>query len=166
MGPSSRKPLSPWRSLQRRRTRWPHPSPKRSCCNRKLRRHPQPQVHAKLTAPRRRLSLQTNRVAPSGQMADTSHPAGIPLTDEVQAPADQLSAQSPAPAAVTASMPLPKGTIAHTIEKIGYSCGVVDSITGVEGAAPGVFKVSCTSGQNYQATPVNGRYHFRKLGGR
>ncbi len=142
------------------------PVPEAELLQPQLRRHPQPHVHAKVTAPRPQIVAPDQRVAPSGQMADSSHPAAIPLSDGVQAPADQLSAQSPAPGAVTASMPLPKGTIAHTIEKIGYSCGVVDSITGVEGAAPGVFKVSCTSGQNYQATPVNGHYHFRKLGGR
>ena len=63
-------------------------------------------------------------------------------------------------------MPLPNATIARTIEKIGYSCGTVASIAAVEGASPGVFKVTCSSGQNYQATPVNGRYHFRKMGTR
>jgi hypothetical protein len=63
-----------------------------------------------------------------------------------------------------ASMPLPNKVIARTIHRIGYACGDVASTTAVEGAA-GVFNVTCTSGQTYQASPVRGRYHFRKVGG-
>ena len=66
-------------------------------------------------------------------------------------------------AARAASMPLPNRVIARTIHRIGYSCGEVASTTAVEGS-PGVFKVSCTSGQAYQARPVGGRYHFRRWG--
>jgi hypothetical protein len=54
--------------------------------------------------------------------------------------------------------------VARTIDRIGYSCGGVASTSPVEGEAPGVFKVTCTSGQSYQAKPVNGRYRFRRLG--
>jgi hypothetical protein len=36
----------------------------------------------------------------------------------------------------------------------------------MDGEAPGTFKVTCTSGDSYRATPVNGRYRFRRLGGR
>lgn len=128
-------------------------------------RPPQPRAHARITAPSPQI-VAPHPADPQGQVAETSHHTEIPSGTQVQAAADQLAAQSPAPAAVAASMPLPKGTIARTIEKIGYSCGAVDSVANVEGAAPGVFKVSCASGQNYQATPVNGRYHFRRLGGR
>ncbi len=65
---------------------------------------------------------------------------------------------------VEASMPLPNNVVARTIEKIGYSCGSVASTAAVEGAS-GVFKVTCSSGQSYQATPVHGRYRFRRSGG-
>lgn len=130
-----------------------------------LRVPPQPHPHAKVAAPRPQIVAPQEPVAAAVQVADTAHPAAVPPTEQVQAAADQPSVQSPAPAAVAASMPLPRGTIARTIEKIGYSCGAVDSVSGIEGAAPGVFKVSCSSGQTYQATPVKGRYHFRKLGG-
>jgi hypothetical protein len=37
------------------------------------------------------------------------------------------------------------------------------STTAIEGS-PGVFKVNCTSGDSYKATPVRGRYHFRRWG--
>jgi len=29
----------------------------------------------------------------------------------------------------------------------------------------GVFKVTCSSGHSYQAAPVRGRYHFRRVAG-
>ena len=95
-------------------------------------------------------------------------------------PEQQASAESqrngslaegpPAPAAVepplaqtiAANLPLSSTTIARTIERIGYACGEVASTTPVEGGARGVFRITCTSGQSYQATPVNGRYRFRR----
>jgi curved DNA-binding protein CbpA len=67
-----------------------------------------------------------------------------------------------APAAA-AKMPLPDTTIASTIERIGYSCGRVVSTSRSEGAAQGVYTVTCSSGQSYRASPVNGRYHFRRM---
>ena len=70
---------------------------------------------------------------------------------------------SPASATVTAaSMPLSDATVARTIQRIGYSCGKVASTSAGDGA--GVFTVTCTSGQSFQARPVRGRYHFRRLG--
>ena len=71
----------------------------------------------------------------------------------------------PSAAAATATMPLPNKVVARTIERIGYACGEVASTTPVEGAGSGVFTVTCTSGQSYQARPVRGRYRFRRLGG-
>ncbi len=76
--------------------------------------------------------------------------------------ADPLSPETAPAAAVVASMPLPNKTVARTIDRIGYSCGSVASATPVEGAA-GVYRVVCTSGQSFQARPVNGRYRFRRL---
>lgn len=72
-------------------------------------------------------------------------------------------ADAPAATVTSASMPLPNKVIARTIHRIGYACGDVASTTAVEGSA-GVFNVTCTSGQTYQASPVRGRYHFRKVG--
>jgi hypothetical protein len=72
-------------------------------------------------------------------------------------------AEAPAPAATQASMPLPNHVIARTIGRIGYACGSVASTSATE--TPGVFKVTCTSGHSYQAKPVRGRYHFRRLSG-
>ena len=75
---------------------------------------------------------------------------------------EQASAESPAVAAA-ARMPLPNAVIARTIGRIGYPCRQVASTSAV-GGAPGVFNVTCTSGHSYRASPVRGRYHFRRLG--
>jgi hypothetical protein len=72
-------------------------------------------------------------------------------------PADETAAAQVVPA----SMPLPGNVVARTIDRIGYSCGSVASTAAVEGAS-GVFKVTCSSGETYQATPVHGRYRFRR----
>jgi hypothetical protein len=126
----------------------------------------QPTAHSKTAALQRHAIIPPQLTAPSEQLTGTEETPTAPPSEQVAAATDQPTAQSPAPAPVEAAMPLPKATIARTIEKIGYSCGTVASIAAVEGASPGVFKVSCSSGQDYQATPVNGRYHFRKMGGR
>jgi hypothetical protein len=78
------------------------------------------------------------------------------------AAADPLAPETPAAPAVAADMPLPHRTVARTIDRIGYRCGGVSSATPVYGAA-GVYTVTCTSGQSFQAKPVNGRYRFRRL---
>ena len=80
----------------------------------------------------------------------------------MDASADPLAPDPDSPAEiVSASMPLPSKIVARTIDRIGYSCGEVASTTAVD-AATGVYKVTCSSGQSYQATPVGGRYHFRR----
>jgi hypothetical protein len=63
-----------------------------------------------------------------------------------------------------AAMPLPDSVVARTIGRIGYACGEVASTTAVDGA-PGVFKITCTSGHSYRAAPVRGRYHFKRWSG-
>jgi hypothetical protein len=73
---------------------------------------------------------------------------------------DPLAPQPATAQPVAASLPLSNAVIARTIERIGYRCGEVASTEA--GAAPGVFKVTCSSGQTYQATPVHGRYRFRR----
>jgi hypothetical protein len=78
---------------------------------------------------------------------------------------NDLAADPLAPKPVEASMPLPNKVIARTIERIGYSCGEVSSMSAIEGAS-GTYNVTCSSGQTYQAKPVHGRYHFRRSGGR
>ena len=77
----------------------------------------------------------------------------------------QTVPEAPALAVVPAKMPLPNAVIARTIGRIGYACGQVASTSAVEGQS-GVFKVTCTSGNSYQAAPVHGRYHFRRLSDR
>ena len=101
------------------------------------------------------------RTRPSGErLADISR--SLDLVAEPAAPetaSDQPAAESPLVPAVAASLPLPKAVIARTIDRIGYACGEVASATAV---APGAYKITCTSGQSYQAKPVRGRYHFRR----
>jgi hypothetical protein len=90
---------------------------------------------------------------------------GIGTTAQAQ-PVDVAAADpaaQPAPM-VPASMPLPDNVVARTIDKIGYSCGSVASTAAVAGAS-GVFKVTCSSGQTYQATPVHGHYRFKRSRG-
>ena len=77
------------------------------------------------------------------------------------APTD-VPAPVPAPGIVEASMPLSSAAIARTIERIGYPCGEVASTEAA--ATPGVFRVTCTSGHSFRATPVRGRYRFRRIG--
>lgn len=74
-----------------------------------------------------------------------------------------VDAPAPAASASTASLPLPERTVARTISRIGYSCGTITST--VASGTPGVFTVTCSSGQSFQARPVGGRYRFRRLGG-
>lgn len=76
--------------------------------------------------------------------------------------ADPLAPDAPSAAAAASGLPLPNRTVARTIERIGYACGNVASALPVEGEPAGVFKVTCTSGQSYQARPVKGRYRFRR----
>jgi hypothetical protein len=113
---------------------------------------------------RTRLAVADTPVAraPVAQQSAQADPlAPIEPNTAEATPAEQTTAEAPA-AAVAASLPLPNAVIARTIGSIGYSCGRVASTAAME--APGVFKVTCTSGQSYRAAPVGGRYHFRRLG--
>jgi hypothetical protein len=92
---------------------------------------------------------ESQLIQPPPELADSA--AADPLAPEA----------APAPP-VAASMPLPHKAVARTIDRIGYSCGQVASAMPVDGAA-GVYKVTCTSGQSFQAKPVNGRYRFRRV---
>ena len=65
-------------------------------------------------------------------------------------PAAAAAVAEAPPVETAAALPLPGPVIARTIERIGYSCGKVASSSAVEG---GVYKVTCTSGASYQATP-------------
>lgn len=99
-----------------------------------------------------------------------SAPQGMAESGAVEAAQDtppEGAALSPDPQpdnAVAADLPVSTTVIARTIERIGYACGDVSSAAPAEGKAQGVYKISCSSGHTYQATPVKGRYHFRRLG--
>lgn len=101
---------------------------------------------------------------PVEQPSDSQTPATPPVPSQLAEASEPEAATVPAAAPVATGLPLPNRVVARTIDRIGYSCGGVASTSPVEGEAPGVFKVTCTSGQSYQAKPVNGRYRFRRLG--
>ena len=84
---------------------------------------------------------------------------GSNSTIAADAPTDEPTA---APQAAPADLPLPKTVVARTIDRIGYACGSVVSTSG--GGTPGVFTVTCSSGQTYRASPVHGRYRFSRAG--
>ena len=96
--------------------------------------------------------------APAAEPQEVAEAAPDPLAP-IAEPAE--ASEQPAPQVASARMPLSNQTIARTIGRIGYSCG---SVASVEGGASGVFKVTCTSGDTYRASPVRGRYHFRRMG--
>jgi hypothetical protein len=98
--------------------------------------------------------------AERGQLAESGPSAPAP----VAAGNAEAETETDAPKAVAAKLPLPNSVIARTIARIGYPCGSVVSTTSVEGAGAGVYKVACSSGATYQATPVRGRYRFRRAG--
>lgn len=75
--------------------------------------------------------------------------------------AEPLDSAPSGPAATPASLPLPNAVVARTIGRIGYPCGKVSSVSAMDG--PGAFKVTCTSGHSYRASPVRGRYRFKRL---
>lgn len=129
---------------------WPEPAPS--------------VVEAPAVRPRRAIAARprVERPAQPPQLAASeTDPAPIqPSSDSADpAEADPLA---PEAAPVPAAMPLPHRTVARTIDRIGYNCGQIASATPVEGAA-GVYKVTCTSGQSFRASPVNRRYRFRRL---
>lgn len=111
--------------------------------------------------PRQAALPRTERPRPQGVTAPVASRVESAQLD----PTDEVVAEASPAEPIAASMPLPNNVVARTIGRIGYSCGQVASTTPVDGAA-GVFKVTCTSGHSYQATPVHGRYHFRRLGSR
>jgi len=94
-------------------------------------------------------AVERQLVQPPQNLAESSDPLAPAVTPAV------------APAGVS-NMPLPHTTVARTLDRIGYRCGNVASATPVEGSA-GTYTVACTSGQSFQAKPVNGRYRFRRV---
>ena len=87
-------------------------------------------------------------------------PESADETQRVDATTSTPVTTDAAPQPVAASMPLPDKVVARTIERIGYSCG---SVTGaVAGGSPGTYDVTCSSGATYRATPIHGRYRFRR----
>src|SRR4051794_32839086 len=75
--------------------------------------------------------------------------------------ADEPVANSAPVEEAAARMPLPDAVIAQTIRRIGYACGEVASTR--LGDRSGAFIVTCTSGHSYRASPIHGRYRFRRL---
>ena len=98
-------------------------------------------------------------------LADQQPQAPLSERSEAEANASGEAIAQAAPIATDAAhLPFANAVIARTIGRIGYACGQVAATTAIDGEAPGVFKVTCTSGQSYRAAPVGGRYHFKRLG--
>jgi hypothetical protein len=107
---------------------------------------------------------------PSSAMAE-----GPPVEDKVTVEAEPTSSETIAPdplapapegAALSAArMPLPGHVVARTIRRIGYRCDQVASTTAIADGQ-GAFMVTCSSGESYRASPVRGRYHFRRMAAR
>lgn len=106
----------------------------------------------------RRASLFEQQIVQNLAVPDASA-NGQPDKVATDQTAGEAAAKTPA------SLPLSRAVIARTIERIGYPCGEVAATTAAEAEAAGVFKVTCTSGHTYRATPVAGRYHFRRVNG-
>ena len=171
-GTSVQNPESPEKAAQAARLTLPPPKPLPGIAD------PEPAPAAPVTEARADEPARRTNVA--AETVNRAMPRPLELTAEeeqnlaggqfVETATQQIAEASDtpaetateAPAAVAASMPLPNRVIARTIHRIGYSCGQVASTTALD--SPGVFKVTCTSGQSYQATPVRGRYHFRRMG--
>ncbi|HEY7006740.1 MAG TPA: hypothetical protein VH392_09710, partial [Sphingomicrobium sp.] len=134
---------------------------------------PQPGVAAPSTAPEAALIEADHRA--SDWPAHTTS-ARRPTTwakhqiDEAQSPAistrqsetfasNDLANDPLAPQPAAAALPLSNSAVAHTLDRIGYSCGGVSSTTAIGG---GAFKVICNSGKTYQAKRVHGRYRFSR----
>jgi hypothetical protein len=112
-----------------------------------------------------RVAARVARARPTSQLADVERqlselPAPVPAHADATGQAVEAA---PAAGVVAANLPLPNRVIARTIERIGYPCGQIASSVPV--GAGGAFTVTCTSGHSYQAAPVRGRYHFRRLRG-
>jgi hypothetical protein len=115
--------------------------------SRRVRRAPSPQQPIKVE----------DRLAEVSQSLQGGYYAGASV-DQASEP---VATEAPAVTPTKASMPLPNKVVARTLERIGYACGDVASTSA--GEAPGVYNVTCTSGHSYQAKPVRGRYHFRRV---
>ena len=128
---------------------------------------PAPKVAEARPERRARAALAETPVEPTRPSLEIDLPAeqAQVVPAQMQATAtEQAGEEIPYVEVKPRKMPLPNAVIARTIGRIGYPCGQVASTT--SGGAPGVFKVTCTSGHSYRASPVRGRYHFRRLGGR
>ena len=125
-------------------------------------RHDIAPVEAKAEpAPTPEATQDTAREAVAAPPAEITTAEAAPQSPPVET-TSEVPAPTPVAEVAEAKMPLPNATVARTIERIGYSCGSVSSV--VADSGPGVFKVTCSSGDSYRAAPIGGRYHFRRLG--
>jgi len=99
----------------------------------------------------------TRRPDPLKTVPETPPADAAPVAGEVS---NSGAANPPPVTDLPAAMPLSNQTVARTLHRIGYSCGSVDSTSASGG---GTFRVNCSSGHSYQATPVRGRYRFRRI---
>ena len=116
----------------------------------------------RLTTPSSAARQAAAPAAVNSEAQEVAQPDGNP---DPLSPVDE-AANAPQAQGVASNLPLPKRVVASTLGKIGYPCGQVTTSAIIDGGTPGAFKVTCTSGHSYQATPVRGRYRFRRWSGR
>ncbi|MEO7634495.1 MAG: hypothetical protein ABIS38_02470 [Sphingomicrobium sp.] len=128
---------------------------------------PERYASLRVAAPRteRKVAASPPRTGQPKSVASRSVGLGISDGALAESTIEQPVAEASRVTPAAAALPLPNAVIARTIERIGYTCGKIGSTAAVAGGAPGVFNVTCTSGHSYQATPVRGRYRFRRVNG-
>lgn len=97
-----------------------------------------------------------------------------PAPAKAEEPPPREEAAPEAPAAeeagpAGAGPPLADAAIARTIDRIGYRCGNVLSVTRLEetnAAGQPVYRIACSSGETYRGTNRGGRMYFRPWTGR
>lgn len=125
-----------------------------------MERQPQAPAHASIFKARRTAIRPRAPTLLEEPVAITQPAKGEVVENSGDQPAKEPAQPLPA------TLPLPGKVIARTIQRIGYSCGEVATATAVGDPGSRVFEVTCTSGQTFKATPLGGRYHFRKVAGR
>lgn len=128
---------------------------------------PVPTVRAQVATPRTRPMVAAT---PPSPVVEQTQPEELTAVAAEENPSKTIAADPLAPTPEeaelsAAKMPLPGPVVARTIRRIGYRCDQVASATAIADG-PGAFLVTCSSGDSYRASPVRGRYHFRRVGAR
>lgn len=126
---------------------------------------PKQEPAAEPEAPENKAAADEEADEPSATAAEKAKPAPKAKAAEKQEPErDEPETQPKRPESAGDRPPLSDALIASTIRRIGYPCPEVRSTRAVAGSgqAPAGYRISCSSGEIYLGTVVNGRMRFRK----